>query len=140
MRQEAIVNKSNDNNKHKDITGNLVYNGGVFLQLLEGDKEQIKALYDIIAQDERHTKVNLIYFEPAQYRLFKKWNMRLVDLEVEQSKDLRGIRDILKNMDARGKVNNIAVPVLILKEFSQLQQHLKFIFIPELSISCISKY
>ena len=118
---EALVNKSSDNNKHKDITGNLVYNAGVFLQLLEGDEQEIRSLYELIAKDERHSKVKEIYFKPAKFRLFRKWNMRLVDLDVEESKDLRRIRDILRNMDEQGKVNNIAVPVLILKEFSQLQ-------------------
>ena len=118
---EALVDQSNNDNQKKDITGNLVYNGGVFLQLLEGDKNEIRALYEKIATDSRHTKVKEIYFSPAKYRLFKKWNMRLVDLEVEASKDLSGIRDILKNVDDRGKVNNIAAPVVILKEFSRLQ-------------------
>lgn len=117
---EELVGRASNNNKHKEITGNLIYNSGVFMQLLEGDKETISNLYEHICEDERHTKVKQIYFESCNYRLFSKWSMRLIDLEVEHNKNLSRIRELLISIDESGKVGNMAAPVVILKEFANL--------------------
>lgn len=115
-----LVEQANENNRHQNITGNLLYNGGVFLQLLEGDADDIRKLYDHIAKDPRHHKVTEIYFEPATFRLCTRWSMRLINLEADARKDLSGIRDILERSDDSGRIEGIAVPVVILQEFSLL--------------------
>ncbi len=90
------------------------------MQLLEGDKEIITNLYETISHDKRHTKVKKIYFEPTSFRLFSRWNMNLVDLEVEKNTDLSKIRDIVRSIDDNGKVGGISAPVVILQEFRKM--------------------
>jgi len=40
-----ILKTAQDNNKSIDVTGSLFYNGGWFLQVLEGPTETLKKLY-----------------------------------------------------------------------------------------------
>lgn len=117
---QALVEQANNNNRHHDITGSLVYNGGVFLQVLEGGREEVMSLYNHIKEDPRHHKIKTIYFEPAKNRLFSKWFMRLAKLETTESKDLSSIKEILDAADDEGKVNGISVTTTVLKEFANL--------------------
>ena len=116
---EELVAKANSNNRHIDVTGSLVYNDGVFLQVLEGEQKKLLDLYNIIKEDERHHKVTKIYFEPAETRLFSKWFMHLASLEKSDSKDLTMIKNMMANIDD-GKINGIAAPTAVLKAFSSL--------------------
>ena len=55
-----ILESSRINNLKRNITGCLLYNNKVFLQLLEGEKEDILELLDIIKKDDRHHNFTLI--------------------------------------------------------------------------------
>ena len=78
-----ILGKAKENNSNEDITGNLLYDGGRFIQLLEGDKEIITSLYVKIARDTRHKNLRLLYLEEASMRLFPNWGMNMVNLKVD---------------------------------------------------------
>ncbi|MUH73597.1 BLUF domain-containing protein [Psychrosphaera haliotis] len=117
---DLLVNAKN-NNSSQDITGNLIYNGGMFLQVLEGDKKSVQALYDKIALDSRHTKVRNIYFEPAEYRLFSRWSMNMVNLECDKPKNIQTIKDIIDAIDEDKLVDGMSPPVKLLKEFSTIR-------------------
>jgi len=56
---EELLEKARSNNQNDDITGYLIYYKGRFLQLLEGDKRKIEALYIKIKKDERHNYITL---------------------------------------------------------------------------------
>lgn len=62
------------NNSGK-ITGALVYSSRRFLQYLEGDYQLIKATYEKISKDVRHTNVKLLIFSPIEQRIFPGWAM-----------------------------------------------------------------
>ena len=53
----------------------LLFTGGSFLQMLEGDAERIDELYARLAGDERHARLTQIVREPIQGRLFGDWSM-----------------------------------------------------------------
>jgi hypothetical protein len=64
------------------ITGVLVAGGGQFLQLLEGELEDVAGRFDAIRQDAtRHRKVQRLQFAFAAERLFPAWWMGLVDVD-----------------------------------------------------------
>lgn len=44
-KMEELLEKARSNNQSNDITGYLIYYKGGFVQLLEGDKRKIEALY-----------------------------------------------------------------------------------------------
>src|ERR1700734_2023146 len=50
-----LLRKANENNSKLGITGLLLFKGENFLQVLEGERETVLALYKKITQDPRHT-------------------------------------------------------------------------------------
>jgi|GEM_PF-1457562 len=73
---ENLAKKSQSNNTRLKVSGLLLYGGGRFLQLLEGDAKTIKDLYEnTIVADPRHTDCTELMFSPGDYRLFPEWGM-----------------------------------------------------------------
>ncbi|MBU3012201.1 BLUF domain-containing protein [Polaribacter vadi] len=70
-----ILETSRKHNSSKEITGCLLYYDNVFLQLLEGKKEDIDALYKSIKKDQRHFNVTLIAEEFVNERMYPDWSM-----------------------------------------------------------------
>ena len=77
---EAIVSQSRENNPANGITGVLCYAGDVFMQVLEGGRAPVNALYNRIASDERHRQVMLLHYEEIAERRFGGWTMGQVNL------------------------------------------------------------
>lgn len=76
----AILRKSKAENTANGITGVLCFSGGIFLQLLEGGRQQVNALYNRIAADKRHCDVVLLSYEEIGERRFAGWSMGQVNL------------------------------------------------------------
>lgn len=56
-----LLKKAQFNNNLDDITGMLLFDGHLFIQLIEGDKNKVLNLYEKIKNDPRHTNVVCIY-------------------------------------------------------------------------------
>jgi Sensors of blue-light using FAD len=76
----AIVRKSMVNNPGIGVTGVLCFSGSVFLQVLEGGRGPVSALYNRIARDPRHADVVLLSYEEISERRFAGWAMGQVNL------------------------------------------------------------
>lgn len=78
----AILRKSKENNPGVGVTGVLCFcfNAGVFLQVLEGGRGPVSALYNRIAQDARHREVVLLSYEEIGERSFSSWSMGQVNM------------------------------------------------------------
>ncbi len=76
----AILRKSKVNNTATGVTGVLCYSGGIFLQVLEGGRTPVSALYNRIATDPRHRDVVLLAYEEVNERRFSGWSMGQVNL------------------------------------------------------------
>ncbi|MFO0010082.1 MAG: BLUF domain-containing protein [Betaproteobacteria bacterium] len=77
---EAIVSQSRENNPANGITGVLCYAGDEFMQVREGGRAPVNALYNRIARDERHRQVMLLHYEEITERRFGGWTMGQVNL------------------------------------------------------------
>ena len=77
---EDILEKSRVNNPAHGITGILCYSGDVFIQVLEGARDEVGELYNSIVRDQRHANVRIIVFEEIRERKFCNWTMGHVDL------------------------------------------------------------
>lgn len=77
---EDILAKARKNNKAADVTGLLVVKGEFFAQALEGEKENVLALFEKIKRDERHYRVVLISEEEVSERIFSNWEMGFKDI------------------------------------------------------------
>jgi hypothetical protein len=78
----AIVKRSKEHNPRVGVTGVLCFctNAHVFLQVLEGGRDAVSALYNRIAQDPRHRDVALLSYEEIGERNFASWSMGQVNM------------------------------------------------------------
>jgi hypothetical protein len=78
----ALLKKSRTHNPAVGITGALCLcpSSGVFLQVLEGGRGAVSALYARIGADPRHHDVTLLHFAEIGERRFGMWSMGQVNL------------------------------------------------------------
>lgn len=72
-----IAKRASEKNKTIGVTGMMVCHHGSILQVLEGDKPVIEALYAKICTDSRHTQILLLISRDTERREFKDWAMGL---------------------------------------------------------------
>jgi hypothetical protein len=77
---EDILERSRVNNPAQGITGILCHSGDVFIQVLEGGRDEVCELYNAIVRDQRHAHVRILAFEEIRERKFCNWTMGHVDL------------------------------------------------------------
>lgn len=77
---DAILAQSRDRNPKLGITGMLCYSDDLFLQVLEGGRDEVCELYNTIVRDDRHTNVRLLSFEEIAERRFGSWTMGHVNV------------------------------------------------------------
>jgi len=78
----AILKRSTSHNPSVGVTGELCFSGEVFLQVLEGGRSQVSALYNRIACDPRHHDVVLLSFDEIAERRFAGWAMGQVHMNM----------------------------------------------------------
>jgi hypothetical protein len=72
---EQILAISRVKNAHAQITGALMFNSGLFAQVLEGRHDAIQDTFERIQCDPRHSHVAVLAFEPVTERGFSNWSM-----------------------------------------------------------------
>jgi len=75
---DAILASAQRNNSQLCVTGALIFNGGIFAQVLEGSRRDIELTFERIQRDERHSDVEVLAFEEVQNRQFPSWSMAFV--------------------------------------------------------------
>ena len=79
---EKIIATAKHHNPIFGITGLLVFGSGIFFQWLEGPRDNVTSLFEIISADLRHSNVVLLTKEDEfRERLFPNWDMELVAAE-----------------------------------------------------------
>jgi Sensors of blue-light using FAD len=78
---DAIMAKSRANNPPRGITGILCYSGEVFIQVIEGGRDDVNALYNIISRDPRHQDPVILHYEEIPERRFSGWTMGQANLD-----------------------------------------------------------
>jgi hypothetical protein len=77
-------------NAKQEFTGMLLYIGGSFLQVLEGQPGMVDAAFSKILKDKRHTQVTLIANESIPERTFEGWTMMHKTLDPVEAGELIG--------------------------------------------------
>lgn len=75
-----IMQQAHTHNPQNGITGILCYSDKVFMQVLEGGREAINALYAKILRDARHSDVVLLHYEEVSERRYAGWTMGQANL------------------------------------------------------------
>ena len=115
----AIQEKAKTNNGLIDVTGSLFYNGGWFLQVLEGPASTLDKLYKKIELDPRHKNSRVLYNEPASFRTFPRWGMNMTNLNDRQADKYDELVEVLEAAQANRKVGSTSPAVALLKIFSR---------------------
>jgi len=93
---KTILTKARERNKTLEVTGMLLYFDNKFLQLLEGEKDQVKRLYADICADTRHKNVVTLKEGPSAQRLFPEWTMSFRIISEEELINEPAYKDIYK--------------------------------------------
>lgn len=72
---ESILAAARRNNPPLSVTGALVFNRGLFAQVLEGPCPSVEKVFEKILRDPRHGDVQVLGFEAARERMFSNWSM-----------------------------------------------------------------
>ena len=72
---KRILLQAQANNHRRDLTGMLAFNSKIFLQALEGSREQINDLYSKLMRDPRHKAVTLLSYKEIEERHWANWSM-----------------------------------------------------------------
>ena len=78
---ESILSASREHNIANGITGVLCFGGGIYLQAIEGGRNQVNALYTHIVRDPRHKDVVILDYQEISERRFGGWTMGHVRLD-----------------------------------------------------------
>lgn len=72
---EGILAAARRNNARNGVTGVLLYSGGAFLQVLEGEGDAVEATFQRISRDPRHGSVTIVGDWEIADRSFANWSM-----------------------------------------------------------------
>ena len=108
---DQILSVSRDNNKIAGLTGLLLYGRGSFIQVLEGEPEDIDACYERICRDPRHSALLPVLREPIAGRSFGDWSMGYRALKGDE-RGLDGLIN-LRESPALGRARANASQVVI---------------------------
>ena len=73
LRQILAVSQAN--NARNGITGYLIFDQAWFVQILEGEAVTVRATYNRIQTDPRHSELVLVSQRDARRRSFPQWSM-----------------------------------------------------------------
>lgn len=100
-----LIQTCHRNNGRLGLTGMLHYNGDHFIQVLEGGRAEVSALYHRIARDPRHINIILLSASDVRERFFATWSMGLHEGMDERS------AEIFRRYFAREEINPEVVNV-----------------------------
>lgn len=75
VQMKEIADQASTRNKDIFVTGILLYNKSQFIQVLEGDRSHVNAVFQKILSDDRHNNIFILEFTDASERYFADWNM-----------------------------------------------------------------
>lgn len=90
-----LLEEARERNEQQNITGLLLYKRGRFMQILEGEEEQVVRLYETIKKDTRHYQIITLAKTAIDERMFGDWKMGFVNLQSLKSENIPGYADFL---------------------------------------------
>ncbi|MEO3387386.1 BLUF domain-containing protein [Mesorhizobium sp. CAU 1741] len=98
---ENILQKSRANNAALGITGLLLYADNMFIQVLEGNESDVRALAQRIKRDPRHRNFMELIARDAPGRAFDGWQMGFKRLSPDVEEDSAVFRASKQALEGR---------------------------------------
>lgn len=92
-----MLHESRAYNSIDNISGVLMYGNGTFIQIIEGEQENVNDLFTRILRDSRHKEVKLILDSFVDSRYFSNWAMGSADFDDPELSFIPGIRTDLSD-------------------------------------------
>ncbi len=92
-----ILRAAHRHNRTNGITGLLLYREGNFIQVLEGEPEQVEATFARIERDPRHHQVLVLSREFHSGRVFAEWAMGFRNIETISAEDDRILKSLFSD-------------------------------------------
>jgi Sensors of blue-light using FAD len=77
---DSILEQSRKNNAPHGITGILCFSEDIFLQVLEGGRDEVCELFNTIVRDPRNDGVRILSYDEIAERRFGGWTMGQVNI------------------------------------------------------------
>ena len=77
---DEILAQSRINNPEQGITGILCFSDNIFIQVLEGGRDEVCETYNKIVRDNRHHEVRILTYDEISERRFGGWTMGQVNI------------------------------------------------------------
>jgi hypothetical protein len=77
---DDILQQSRKNNPTLGITGMLCVSENLFIQVIEGGRDEVCELFNAIVRDDRHQQVRLLSYAEVTERQFGSWTMGQVNI------------------------------------------------------------
>jgi hypothetical protein len=113
---DLLLSEIRPKNLANGVTGLLLYNDEIFIQVIEGETNTIRTLYNRLQKDHRHTNIVKILEEKIDQRSFPEWSMGYQKLSKEDSKDLPGFTDMMSSNDIRESLKKCSQAIVDLIE------------------------
>lgn len=120
---DRIMDSSVRRNTAARVTGMLLYAGGNFMQVLEGEEADVDATMSRIAADARHHGLLVIDRRAIEQRSFGAWHMgyrRVCRLDIQSHPSLAPL--LSNGIDAEGIAACPGLALDVLKEFAYGQR------------------
>ena len=104
----TLVKQARIANRKHDISGMLLYIGGIVLQSFEGEKRMVSAVCSTLFRDKARMKRTPILREPIAEREFPEWTMGFSTVDPREAGELLGDADLFScagsvvRLDANG--------------------------------------
>jgi len=123
-----LLAKCRANNTEQDISGQLIYSDGTFMQVLEGPREAVDKTFASIKKDTRHHDVTLIERVTIDERQFPEWSMGFKTMTPEQMRNIEGFNFHLDD-DVKGKAGQYSSQLFA----SELMKFVKQQYVSEMT-------
>lgn len=115
LTEEEIVELGQESEKQNaaaGITGVLMFAGGIFYQIIEGDDIIIDKLFRSIRDDKRHKDIICLKTEyNTQQRMFPDFSMKLVNLDKSSDELIKALNSVLVNLtESHGIISKYTQP------------------------------
>ncbi len=118
----AILEKYRQHNAVEGITSVTLYVRGNIIQVLEGQKEAVDALYGRIEQDPRHGNLIKVLNRPITHRLFTGTALGYDTISTRQLEEIKAIVDLERKPETiPSTTDNIILKTI--KTFYQSNQY-----------------
>lgn len=111
-----LLTVSRSRNKANKITGMLLYSQGTFIQVLEGEKENLDLVYHSIENDTRHKNIIKLISGPIPDRNFPDWLMAFASVNAET---LQAFEGFVNPTDVSFLGHNNHTSISMLKTFAE---------------------